>query len=460
MNEEVLGASFRDPSGFVFLRDGVVHRQVNRRWASHYDQLMSSGLYEELTGKGLLIPHQEVEGSRSGPGELYVTLRPEPVPFISYPYEWAFSQLKDAALTTLRIQETALGLDMTLKDASAYNIQFRGGRPVFIDTLSFERYEEGRPWVGYRQFCQHFLAPLALMVYRDVRLSQLLRVHIDGVPLDLARRLLPGRAWFNRHLLLHIRIQARYQRRYQARAHETARTRPVSRRGLSGLLAELRAAVKRLDWKPESSAWAEYYAGDSYTERSSLHKREVVAQYLERIGPRFVLDLGANTGLYSRIASDRGIPTVACDVEPACVELDYREARARRDENLLPLVLDLANPSPGLGWANRERSTLPERRRPGTLMALALIHHLAIANNVPLPNVAAYFASLSEHLIIEFVPKSDPKVQLLLATREDVFPDYTQEGFETAFADHWILDDTARIEDSERTLYRMHRRRP
>lgn len=232
----------------------------------------------------------------------------------------------------------------------------------------------------------------------------------------------------------------------------------MSRRSLAGLLAALRSAVRRLDWKPQGTPWADYYEGDSYSERSSQHKRELVARYLERIDPRAVLDLGANTGVYSRIASGRGIPTLACDVDPACVERNYREVRARRESKLLPLVLDLTNPSPAIGWANRERATLPERRPPETLMALALIHHIAIANNVPLPRIAAYFASLSKQLIIEFVAKNDPKVQTLLATREDIFPDYTREGFEEAFAEHWIIDEAAPIEASERTLYRMHRR--
>ena len=192
MNDGAPGGSFRDPSGFVYERDGVLYRRVHRSYAAHYDRLMDSGLYAALVGDGLLVPHEEV-GPRGGEQDPYATLRPERVAFVSYPYEWCFSQLKDAALTTLRIQERALGFDMTLKDASAYNIQFHRGRPVLIDTLSFECYEEGVPWVGYRQLCQHFLAPLALMAHRDVRLGGLLRLHLDGIPLDLASTLLPAR---------------------------------------------------------------------------------------------------------------------------------------------------------------------------------------------------------------------------------------------------------------------------
>jgi hypothetical protein len=457
MTDEALGASFRDPSGFVFLRDGVLHRRVNRRYARHYEALLASGLYGELTERGLLVEHTEVERP-AGEGPAFATLRPEPVPCISYPYEWCFSQLRDAALATLEVQRTALRFGMTLKDASAYNVQFQGGRPILIDTLSFEIYEEGRPWLPYRQFCEHFLAPLALTAYRDVRLAQLLRVHLDGIPLDLARSLLPARAWWNPHLLAHIRIHAGYQRRYRDRPEAATRARRVSRRSLEGLVTALRAAVRWLEWEPAQSTWLGYTEGDSYSTRAAAHKREIVSRFLERIAPRVVLDLGANTGEFSRIASARGAFTVACDADAACVEHHYRELRVRRETRVLPLVLDLANPSPALGWAGRERSSLPQRLTPDVLMALALVHHLAIAGNVPLPRIADHFAEISGQAIVEFVPKGDPKVARLLASREDVFDDYTPEGFEQAFAARFAIEAREPIVDSQRILYRLRRR--
>ena len=458
MSEEVLGASFRDPSGFVFEHGGAIHRQVNRSYARHYDRLMESGLYADLTGRGLLIPHEPVSGVSSGRGDAYATLRPEPIAFISYPYEWCFSQLKDAARTTLQVQQAALRFGMTLKDASAYNVQFHRGRPVFIDTLSFEAYEEGVPWIAYRQFCQHFLAPLALMAHRDVRLGGLLRLQIDGIPLDLARSLLPARAWLDVQLWLHIRLHARFQARYAGDADAAKRVRPVSKRALTNLVTALESAVQKLDWKPSGTEWAEYYEGDSYTEASNEHKRRVVADSLDALAPQEVWDLGANVGEFSRIAAARGIRTLAFDIDPACVERNYRRTRKRNETQVLPLLLDLANPSPALGWAHRERASLVQRRSADVVMALALIHHLAISNNVPLPSVAAFFASLAPGLIVEFVPKTDPKVRVLLATREDVFPDYTQAGFEAAFASHFAIEDATPLAESERTLYRMRRR--
>ena len=197
-----LGGSFRDPNGFVFVSEGTLYRQVNKSYQRHYDLLYSSGLYEALVSRHLLIAHDECDYLPHGNDQIYKVLRPLPVPFVSYPYEWCFSQLKDAALVTLDLQKRALAHNMVLKDASAYNIQFLDGKPLLIDTLSFETYEEGRAWVAYRQFCQHFLAPLVLMSQKDIRLSQLLRVYIDGIPLDLAASLLPKRTYlqyWNRH---------------------------------------------------------------------------------------------------------------------------------------------------------------------------------------------------------------------------------------------------------------------
>jgi hypothetical protein len=454
MIEHALSSSFRDPSGYLFEHEGVLLRRIQACYAPHYDHLIASGLYARLVEQSLLIPHEEV--SDPGDGSAYRTLQPERVAFVSYPFEWSFSQLQDAALTTLRIARTALEYGMILKDASAYNVQFHRGVPTFIDTLSFEKYEEGAPWAAYRQFCEHFLAPLALMSYRDIRLGQLLRVHIDGIPLDLTRTLLPRRAWLNVSLFMHIRLHAGFQRRYRDTS-ERLRVRPISKKSLENLIRSLESSVRKLRWQAAGTEWAEYYSGDSYVESASDDKREIVARYLDCAKPASVWDLGANTGVFSHLAVERNIPTVAFDVDPACVDRGYRETRRAGETNLLPLLLDLTNPSPAIGWAHAERASLIGRRSADLVMALALIHHLAISNNVPLARVADLFAKLADRLIVEFVPKSDPKVQQLLANRADVFPDYTQEGFETAFASRFEIETRTPIRDSERTLYLMRR---
>jgi SAM-dependent methyltransferase len=388
----------------------------------------------------------------------YKVLRPAVVSFISYPYEWNFSQLKDAALTTLVIQRTAMQHEMSLKDASAYNIQFVNGRPCLIDTLSFDPYEEGLPWTPYRQFCQHFLAPLALAAYKDVRLLKLLQVHIDGIPLDLAALLLPGRARLRPGLLLHLFAHAASQQRYaDVKPGENIQQGSVSRNALIGLLDSLEALIKKLEWAP-AGEWTDYYAGDSYDEAGFSHKQDIVRQFVGQVQPQTVWDLGANTGVFSRIAAEAGAQVVAWDVDPGAVELNYQQVKRADEANILPLLLDLTNPSPAIGWANHERMSISERASADLVLALALIHHLAIGNNVPLPKVAEFFAKLAPHLIVEFVPKSDPKVQKLLAFRADVFDEYSQADFEAAFARFYTIEASVSVEHSDRVLYWMKRR--
>lgn len=448
--------SFRDPSGFLFYRDGLLYRQVNIGYKENYDDLMNSGLYEALADAGLLISHKEVEIEGAKADETYKIIKPERIPFISYPYEWSFSQLRDAALTTLKIQKKALDFGISLKDCSAYNIQFRKGKPVLIDTLSFEKYCEGRPWVAYRQFCQHFLGPLALMSYTDIRLNQLFRIYIDGVPLDLLSSLLPFRTRFRLSLFSHIHLHAKSQRYYADKIVNTS-GRKMTRLSFKGLVDNLESAIKKLNWQPKHTEWADYYEDTNYSVDALGHKKQVIAEFIERINLKYVWDLGANDGMFSRIASDKGIQTISFDIDPAAVEKNYLKCVKRNETNILPLLLDLTNPSPSIGWENSERMSLLERGPADTVFALALIHHLAISNNLPLNKIAGFFSRICKTLIIEFVPKSDSQVQRLLSTREDIFGNYKQEVFENEFKRYFTIQSSVKIKDSERTLYLMHR---
>jgi hypothetical protein len=453
-NSGQLSASFRDPSGFLFKRDEVLYRQVNRRYEHEYARLMESGLYEKLVKAKLLIPHVEVEDVDAETGECFKILRPERVSFISYPYEWSFGQLKDAALATLSIQKRALKLDMSLKDASAYNIQFVRGKPTLIDTLSFELYKEGQPWVAYRQFCQHFLAPLALMALGDVRLNQLLRVYIDGVPLDLASELLPWTTRLNFGLMTHIHLHAGAQKKY---AGEEVKSRggSMSKQAMTGLIESLESTIKKLDWKPGGTEWGNYYDITNYSDAAFGHKKQLVGEWTERIRPGVVWDLGANNGVFSRVAADQGPVVISWDIDPAAVEQNYRQVKTEKNERVLPLLLDLTNPSPAIGWANRERDSFGGRGPADMTLALAVIHHLAISNNVPLSQLAEFFGETGRWLVIEFVPKSDSQVQKLLASREDIFPSYNREGFETAFSQRFKVHEAMPVKESERVLYLM-----
>lgn len=454
-----IGASFRDPAGFVFETDGRLFRQINRGFADEFDAFVSSGLYRQLVNDALLIPHVEhALGAVPSPAPALAhrMIEPERVGFISYPYEWCFSQLKDAALATLSIQSKALERGFSLRDASAFNIQFHRGRPLLIDTLSFERYREGEPWVAYRQFCQHFLAPLALAAHVDARLSLLARQFIDGIPLELAAGLLPFRTRLSPSLFIHVHLHARSQRRFASSTH--VKKRRVSALALRGLVDSLAGAVRALRWTPAGTEWGDYYADTNYSGDARRRKMDIVQEFVRKLQPARVWDLGANTGEFSRIASNGGIPTVAFDVDPAAVEKNYRHVRERKETHILPLVMDLTNPSPALGWDHDERSSLADRGPADLVLALALLHHLAISNNVPLDRIARFFSRLGSALVVEFVPKSDSQVQRLLATRADVFPNYERAGFEAAFAPYFETLDTQPVADSERSLYLMRRR--
>ncbi len=311
---------------------------------------MSSGLYTALVENGLLIPHTEGQVEAQEPLQAYKVIKPDRISFISYPYEWCFSQLKDAALCTLKIQKTALEFGMSLKDCSAYNIQFANCRPILIDTLSFEQHREGRPWVAYGQFCRHFLGPLALMSCRDVRLNSLLKDHLDGIPLDYIGKLLPRRTCFKFSLLTHIHLHAKSQNYFSDRVvPERIEKQKLNQSSLLGIIESLESAVGKLKVNPGVSDWAGYYQGDSYTEKAFRHKKEIVTAYLNRLEPSSVWDLGANTGVFSGLAASSGAEVISFDSDPSSVETNYGGCRKSGIANILPLVIDFMNPSPRLG---------------------------------------------------------------------------------------------------------------
>jgi ribosomal protein L11 methylase PrmA len=448
-------ASFRDPSGFVFFTRGQPYRQINLVAKTDFERLHSSGLYKQLVAKGYLIQHFPASDKLISSNEGYKVVRAKKIPFISYPYEWSFSQLKQAALLTLKIQKLALERGMSLKDASAYNIQFIGTTPTLIDLLSLTTYQEGEPWIAYRQFCQHFLAPLLLMAKTDIRLNQLLRTNLDGIPLDLAAKLLPTRSKLNPGVFSHIVIHAKSQSFYSGKQVRLKKYR-LSQTALAAIIDSLESLIRGLKLKSVKTEWGEYYEHTNYTKAALTHKKTLVKEYIGKTKPKTLWALGANTGQFAALASQNGIYTVAFDIDPMAIEIGYNQHQS--DDNFLPLILDLTNPSGGSGWANKERDSLSDRGPADTVTALALIHHLAISNHLPFELIAEYFATLGKYLIIEFVPKTDSQVKRLLATREDIFGHYEQKEFEKVFSQRFRILNQERIKASARTLYLMKRK--
>lgn len=459
-----VASSFRDPSGFLFRSsDGTLYRQINRVYEPHYRQLNESGLYQELIEHGLLVEHEEAPLDLRYSDDAAAVIRPRPIPFISHPYEWCFSQLYNAALLTLDIQQRALAKGMSLKDCSAYNVQFVGTHPVFIDTLSFEPFREGEPWIAYGQFCRHFLAPLALMAYRDAGLNSMLAQQLDGIPVELASRLLPLSTWAKLGLLFHVHLQGWIVTKYKryelqeksAPRAETTQTKSMTKTNMVALLDHLKSAVESLPAPHTDSLWSDYTATSTYSTAATQSKRQIVVEMIAHCAPKIVWDLGANTGAYSRLAADSGAYVVSVEGDPACVEANFRQCREKSTANVLPLRVDLANPSPTLGWAHEERNSLAERGPADLVLALALIHHLAIANNTPFDRVASFLRRLAPACIIEFVPKIDSQVQRLLASREDIFDNYTEQAFDEAFSKYFTVVDRQRIAETERILFLM-----
>lgn len=445
---EKIASSFRDPAGFVFRENGTLLRQINSCYQPIFDKFIQSGLYKELSDKSLIIAHEPISENIIRPAEV----------FISYPYEWSFEQYKDAALTTLNIQQIALQYGMSLKDATPYNIQFYKGKPLLIDTLSFEPFAR-RPWVAYSQFCQMFLAPLALMAYTDQRLSCLMKNFINGIPLDLCAKMLPIKAKFNIGLQLNIFLHAKSQQKYADNTTLDTKNISMTKKQQQNILTGLTDCIKHLTIKTETTEWGDYYSHTNYTQQSFQAKKNTVKQYIAQISPKTVWDFGGNTNVFSAMAISAGADVVSFDIDYQAVNKSYISVKESKQTHLLPLVMDLTNPSAGIGWANEERTSLFCRaQKIDCLMALALIHHLAISNNLPFENIAKYFSSLSEYLIIEFVDKQDSQVQKLLFSREDIFKQYTQDNFEGVFSSYFNILDKHSLPSSYRTVYLMQRK--
>lgn len=462
MFQKIVSSSFRDPSGVVFFSNGQIFRQVNKCYSDIYEKATECGLFSFFHTKKQLVYHIESTDQVFISDDGYKIIKPEILPFISYPYEWSFSQLKDAALLTLEMQIAAINRGFSLKDASAYNVQFFNGKPIFIDTLSFEIYQKEKPWIAYGQFCRHFLAPLALMSLGDVRCCQLLKSNIDGIPLDLAVKLLPFKARFRKGLLLHLFLHAATSQKYESTIdtykNSKKRALKMSSQGLLGILDNLKGSIESLQWKPSGTQWADYYNQTNYTDEATLHKQNLVKDFLVQAGSATVWDVGANDGRYSRIAAELGANVVAFDIDPSAVEKNYLQCKVSASGSMLPLCMDLTNPTPALGWNNRERSDFASRGPADVVMALALIHHLAIGNNVPLNMISDFFASICKNLIIEFVSKEDSQILRLLANREDVFGNYTEVNFEKAFQTNFTIISKVAIAESKRVLYFMKKK--
>jgi SAM-dependent methyltransferase len=449
--------SFRDPESRVFHRGGEIYRALSREGLADFEALVASGLLDDPRIVGTERADDVPAPAGLLPTEIAGILRHEPVAFLSYPYEWTFSMLKDAALLQLDLLSAALDHDLVLKDSTPYNVQFRGARPVFIDIGAFERLHGGELWVGYRQFCMLYLYPLLLQAVKGLSFQPWLRGSIDGITATQARALMSFRDRFRRGLTTNVFLHARLEKRDTGSGAEIKRE--VKRTGVERqlIVANVRRMSKlvtRLEWDPPPSVWTGYGEHNSYDVRDARLKDGFVREVATSRPWRLAWDLGCNNGRHSRIAAEGSEHVVAVDADEGAVELLYRELRDADDATILPLVMNVADPSPRLGWRGLERKSLLDRGRPDLVLALALVHHVTIGANVPVVEFVDWLAELGGALIVEFPTRDDPMVKQLLARkREGLHPDYERGSFERCLREAFDVRRSEQLASGTRILY-------
>lgn len=450
--------SFRDPDTRIFHHDGAVFRALSARALADWRRLADTRFFGRLSAAGRLIGTRETNG-RALPelGAAWAAvLEHERLPVVSYPYEWSFGMLQDAALLQLDLIRAALDEGMTLKDATPFNIQWIGSRATFIDIGSFTAYEPGAPWAGYRQFCETFLYPLLLQAYRNVPFQPRLRGRLDGMSAAECRSCLSLRDYLRPGVLAHVYLQAKAQARYEdsdVDVGEALRAAGFGAGLIRNNVSRLRRTVEGLRWTPARSAWSDYQRTHTYDDADLERKTGFVRRALRTRRWSLVWDVGCNTGVYSRLAAGHADYVLALDADPVVVERLYRALRDEARSTILPLVADVGDPSPGLGWRGRERRPLDDRGAPDLLLCLALAHHVVIGRNVPLADFVAWLASFEAEVVLELVDRGDPMVERLLRNRRGQAIDYSRAAAEAALADRFEVLARTELASGTRTVY-------
>lgn len=450
--------SYRDRNGAVFYRDGEVFRGISAKALGNWERLTQTRFFNEFTAHGNIV---RTERAGNAPtletaGRWAAVLRHEPIPFISYPYEWTFGMLKDAALLHLDLMLAALDEGFILKDSSAYNIQWRGAQPVFIDIPSFEALESGQPWIGYRQFCELFLYPLILQAYKGTDFRPWLRGSLDGVNAAALRPLLSARDLLRPGVLMHVVAQNALQRRYSNQDRNVKGT--LAQAGFDKSLIvrnvhNLRKIVSGMQLANVKTEWSDYDRTHSYAKAEFEAKCAFVREAAGSRRWRRVWDIGCNTGTFSRLAADHADHVVAMDGDWMAIEHLYRAEKERTGTSILPLVVNLSDPSPGQGWRGTERKPLADRGRPELTLCLALIHHMVISANIPMTDFIRWLAGLGTALVIEFVGRDDEMVQTLLRNKDDQYDDYHLDPFEAELALHFDVRASRPLKGGKRKIY-------
>ena len=461
-------ASFRDPDGYVFTRGDRVFRALRKGGADSYRALRKSGLADVLEKDKMMTVSWEVDrvdlgGHDIAGDDICMLVEQEKVPVVSYPFEWSFDMLRDAAILSLDVLKACSEFGFVLKDATAYNVQFVGSRPIFIDLLSIKPYVQNQPWTGYAQFCQNFLYPLAVDAIKKLPCQSLLRTYLNGMPVEATRNILGVQAFTSWGMVKHVGLQSLLQRSFGGKQQElvsTVRSFSFSLEHIVALSDDMRRMIGRMSKRSDGSAWSMYQDERLYSHAALERKKRFVRKHLERLRPHCVLDLGCNTGEFSLLAAQYGQYVVAMDADESCVNEVYRNCKKESKQGILPLVMDITNPTPSQGWELCERPSVFDRVQPDCVLMLALIHHLCIAANIQLSQIVSLLKRLgARSSIVEFVPKTDPMVKRLLATREDVFDWYDERRLLEEASKDFDVVEREQLEDAGRTVYCLERKR-
>lgn len=460
---ELDAGSYRDPSGFVFTSGNEIYRSVSDSTWPLVEKLEQTGLLQQLMDAGDFV---RTRATVAGDG-VHETLRSalpdwnhflwhERIPVLSYPYEWSFSMLLDAGLLQLRIQKQLLAHKLSLKDASAFNVQFLWNKPVFIDVLSVEEPAALDIWIAYSQFCRMHLYPLMLFLHKGLNFKNSFLASVDGMDVAQVYRIFGAGRSLRPDLFLDVYLQRLLS---NTNVKQTQALKTKMKRASGNTKAQI-INLERLERKLEkmrsryvsSGLWSEYADDNTYSDQSRQEKEAFITAHMEQHKPETVLDLGCNTGTYSLLAARQGANVISVDSDHDCVESLYRRSREQA-LNVLPMVVDIVNPSPGLGFNNAERKRFLDRVRGDCVFALALVHHLLISARLPLPAIRDMMAGFTrKHLIIEFVERDDEMFQTLLALREDLYGDLTLDGFLSVFKERFDLVEQKPLSGTKRHL--------
>ncbi len=443
--------SFRDPSGHVFFENGKVFRVVNKSYFSNYEHLINSGLYSELTNRNLLVNHNELENKNQNQP---LILEVEKISPITYPYEWCFSQLKDAALITLQVQKISLDFGMTLKDATPYNIQFKESKPIFIDTLSFEKIKnDNYAWVAYKQYCEMFLSTLCLMSYKDPSLNKLLIPFLDGIPLSLSNKLLPFKKKFNPTIFLNL-VLPRFISTKLNNKNSYSSSR-LSKKQHLNIIEQLIIFIEKMEIIKEDSEWGEYNFETVNEKKEYVNdKEEKIEFFIRNAKFKYIWDVGSNDGYYSRkIGTITKSQIISIDIDWKCIEKNYLINKKKGVKNITPILLDLSNPSPSIGWMNKERSNIFSRiDKPDLICLFAIMHHI-LNLNIPFDFILDFMTISLKYVIIEYIPISDPKAKIIFASRGYNFEYPNQSEFEKKITGKFTIVSKKKLSKTNRVLY-------